>query len=340
MRTHITNLYGHSPNSIAMIAQNTVADIARQLGFREIGIYSYPVQTDTASELRKRMDGMFASVGNNDIVIVQSPSWNSTEFDEIFVNRLKLYHNIKIIIFIHDIVPLMFKSNEYLMEQTIETYNKADLLVVPSEKMLSELRRRGLKTEKIVIQHMWDHPTSVIYHRPKFARKIQFAGSPQRFSFVNDWHYEIPLHLYTTDSVSADLTTVINEGWKAEHELLNSLATLGGFGLVWSQQTEEKYYELNNSYKLSTYIAAGIPVIVQDTLSNCAIIKDNHLGLVVTSLEEAVKKLSTMTEEEYNAMVEAVQNYRELIINGYFTKKLLIDSVHSVLSITKPSSEQ
>lgn len=331
MRMHITNLFGQSSRSVALIAQNMVADIARGLDFREIGIYAYPVHTDTESELSKRIDGMIASVGFDDIVVVQSPSWNSTEFDDYFVNKLKVYPEMKLIIFIHDIIPLMFKTNEYLIDKTIATYNMADLLVVPSEKMLVELRNRGLTTKKIIVQHMWDHPTSLPYTQPKFVKKIQFAGSPERFTFVKEWSYEIPLHVYASEKVS-DLPMVVNEGWKDDIELIQSLPLLGGFGLVWSQKDDVLYYEWNVSYKLSTYLAAGLPVIVQDTLSNQTIIKENNLGIVVTSLEEAVEKVNSLTEQEYDEMVKAVKKYRELIINGYFTKKLLIDSIHGVLS--------
>ncbi|HFI0274222.1 sugar transferase [Streptococcus suis] len=331
MKIHITNLYGQSSRSVALIAQNMVTEIARDLDFREIGIYTYPVHTDSSGELSKRIDGMMAAVGSDDIVIVQSPSWNSTEFDDYFVTKLKVYPQLRVVIFIHDIIPLMFKSNEYLIDKTIATYNRADLLVVPSEKMLTELRRWGLTTEKVVIQHMWDHPTTIAYQRPKFQKVIQFAGSPNRFTFLKEWQYDIPLYLYAGETVE-NCSQVIFEGWKDDAELLQTLPKRGGFGLVWSQKSDVDYYEWNVSYKLSTYLAAGLPVIVPDTLSNQAIIRDNHLGLVVSSLDDAVEKISSLTEEDYNHMVDRVKNYRELLINGYFTKKLLIDSVHGVLS--------
>ncbi|MFR4616546.1 MAG: hypothetical protein ACLT64_07310 [Streptococcus salivarius] len=44
------------------------------------------------------------------------------------MNKLKLY-DIKIVLFIHDVVPLHVFRNFYLMDRTIAYYNKADVVV-------------------------------------------------------------------------------------------------------------------------------------------------------------------------------------------------------------------
>lgn len=161
MKVHITNLYGQSPLSVALMAQNMVADIAKKLDIKEIGIYSFNADGESVENLAIRFDGMNAAVGNGDVIIFQAPSWNGTHFDHEYLKRLRIYSGIKIVIFIHDIPPLMFSSNFYLMEKTIEMYNMADLIIAPSQKMLDLLYQHGLRVTNTLLQNMWDHKTDI-----------------------------------------------------------------------------------------------------------------------------------------------------------------------------------
>ncbi len=49
------------------------------------------------------------------------------------VDKLKLLQS-KLVMFIHDVPPLMFESNYYLMPNYIDIQSE-DLVVVPSEQM-------------------------------------------------------------------------------------------------------------------------------------------------------------------------------------------------------------
>lgn len=330
MKVHITNLYGQASISVALMAQNMVADIAKSLDIKEIGIYSFDASNESVESLAVRFDGMNAAVGNGDVIIFQSPSWNGSHFDHEYLKRLKIYSGIKIVVFIHDVHPLMFSSNYYLMPKVIETYNLADLVIVPSQKMLEILRSEGLTVEKTLIQEMWDHTTDVWIEKPKFNKVINFAGSPQRFTFIKDWQSNIKLKVFSYDfDISNE--NVEYQGWKFSVDLLRSLNNNGGFGLVWSQSLDSEYYKANVSYKLSTYLAAGLPVIVPKTLSNAHIVEKYNLGFVVDSLDEISHILEKISEEEYNKIIDNVFKYRELLIKGYITKKLLIDAIHEVM---------
>ncbi|MBF8970456.1 MULTISPECIES: sugar transferase [unclassified Streptococcus] len=329
MRVYITNLNGQAAQSTAQIAQNMVTDIATSLGYRELGIYAYNMHADTEVELSKRLDGIVAGLRHGDVVIFQTPTWNTTDFDVRLMNKLKAYH-IKIVIFIHDVVPLMFAGNYYLMDRTIEYYNKADVIVAPSQRMLTVLREVGLTVEKTLVQGMWDHPTDVPQAEASFKKEIHFPGSPDRFSFVKDWSYELPLHLYTWKQV--DLPPTVNHrGYLPDTRLLMELSE-GGFGLVWMDDHDKEYQTLYCPYKLGTFLAAGIPVIVQKGIANQEIIEANGLGFVVESMDEAVAKIEAMNEAEYQTMVERVRSFNPLLRQGYFSRRLLTESVFQALN--------
>ncbi|MGT2826838.1 sugar transferase [Streptococcus himalayensis] len=330
MTIHITNLYGQSPYSVALMSQNLVSDIGKMLGMKEIGIYYYDSSKENPASLRTRFDGMNAAVAHGDTIVLQTPTWHPTEFERAYLQQLRAGYDINLVLFVHDVPPLMFSGNFYRMPQVIETYNMADVIIVPSEAMLRVLRENGLTVKKVLLQHMWDHTTPLSWQTPQFEKLVNFSGSPERFQFIKEWKYDLPLHVFAAPNakLEAPASTVIQEEWKFKTELLDKLASNGGFGLVWNQTEDSEYYSLNASYKLSTYLAAGLPVLVPATLSNKEIIENNHLGFVIHSLEEVPEILNKISQEKYDGLVRNVKRFRVLLNEGYFTKKVLIDMVH------------
>lgn len=333
MRVHITNIYGQSYKSTALIAQDMTAKIAKQLGFEEISIYNYPVDTDSESELSKRLDGIFAGFGNDDVLILQLPTWNGEKFDRKFINKVKGYTNSKLVIFIHDIIALMFESNRYLLPTIIDSLNQADVLILPSENMRKFLVRSGVKVNKILIQEMWDH----LYNypgwiEPPFKQQISFIGNPEKFDFVKKWPYSsVRLNLYAPKPTDFNPRIDYMDS-QSDVSLMPLLQKNGGFGLVWGEESYwHEYMAHNTSYKLGTYLAAGIPVIVDQSNANAQVVQANNLGLVVSSLSEAVEKIQAMTKQEYSELQKSVRNFGELLRQGYFTKHVLIDAVFYLL---------
>ena len=100
----------------------------------------------------------------------------------------------------------------------------------------------------------------------------------------------------------------------------------------WSENEYWKEYtKLNACSKLGLYLAAGLPVIVHNSIPEASTILLKNLGLAVESLDEAVEKIECMRKEEYDQMVRDVGQYGELIRGGFFTKKVLIDAVFNLL---------
>ena len=338
MQVHITNIYGQSFTSAALKAQNRVADIAKGiLNYNELGIYYYNVASDSPEMLASRLDGIIASVGYGDIVIFQFPTWNGIHFDEALVRRLKSYRGLKKIFFVHDIPSLMFKENRSLLARYIAFFNQADLIILPSQRMLDFLYAEGLSVKKAVIQKMWDFPVAIDQTViPAFRKVINFAGNPDlpKFEFVKDWNYgggELRVTAEKGDWAQGKKIGFL--GWfKNDISLLTALRKSGGFGLVWTNDPYcGEYMKMNANYKFSAYLAAGIPVIVSNCIAERDTVVRKNLGLAVDSLDEAVNRIENMSDAQYNDMTANVAVFSELIRDGYFTRKCLTDAVFQLL---------
>lgn len=329
MKMHITNLYG--ARGTHALAQQNVVKVAGKLGFTEMALCSYPAEKDTPKELRKRIDGITSAVEDGDLVVFQSPSWNAPYYDKRLLEIIRLHRDIHLAIFIHDVVPMMFEDvPEENYVQAVEIYNMADLLIVPSEKLLAFLRKKGLKVEKILIQSMWDLPFSEELGIPEFNRKIFFSGSPNRFGCLSSWNYDVLLELFTDKKFVVNGQNIHLGGWKNTAELLTEY-NKGGFGLVWEQSARSEYYRYNQPHKMSTYLGAGIPVIMQKGLLHEQTVTEYGLGFVVESLEEAADVVKNISEDEYYELVNNIKNISFLIRGGFFTKKLLMDTINYLL---------
>ena len=217
------------------------------------------------------------------------------------------------------------------MKDYLYLYQQADVLIVPSEKMKKRLLEEGLENPKILIQGMWDHPHSLALYKPIFKREIFFAGSLERFPGLLNWSHPIPLRVFSNQPIGKNQApTFIVEGWKRDEELLLELSK-GGFGLVWGTTENpgenRDYYGMNLSHKVSTYLAAGIPVIVPKNLSTMQFIVEQGLGFAVETLEEASQLVSSITEEEYRDMTARIEMFSYLLKEGYFTKKILVEAI-------------
>lgn len=328
MNKFITNFYGHSAVSTAQIAQHMTTNIAKTMGFKEIAIVAHDSGRDTDMERWKRIEGFLAPVQGGELAVVQLPSWSGFEFDKVLIEQLKNRVE-KVVIFTHDFIPLMFKPNFYLMKYYIELYNQADLVILPSEKMHKILINFGLETP-VLIQEIWDHTSSITLEaKPVFQRKIKFAGGVQRYPFIKNWSSNILLEAYSKGAVEA-VGNVELKGWMHDDQLMRSLNE-GGIGLVWTEDDMEDehfdkaYFQIVNHFKFSTYLAAGLPVIVPKCFAKADFVQRNGLGFVAGSLEEVVSIVEKMNEEEYEKLIENVKDVGALITDGHFTKSLIIE---------------
>lgn len=327
MNLYITRLNG--VENQAKYMQCMTAEIAHWIGFREMGIYYYNANAESDGNRSVRYDGMIAGISPGDVVVFQFHTWNGLKFERGLVDRVKAYHG-RVVIFVHTVEALMIRSSGFMLGETVELFNQAEVLIVPSYAMKRFLVDSGIRPDmKFVVQEMWDYTTCISFTRePVFRKEIHCAGGFD-FHTIQNWNSGVALKVYNSSMVVPS-QNVINMGTIKTEELLIALSK-GGFGLEWYQDEQAyKYMKYGNSLSLSRYLAAGIPVVVPTGISCQKLIEDNHLGLAVNSLDEAVGAIEDMSELGYREYVQHVGQFAIALRNGYYTKKCLINSVQAL----------
>lgn len=323
MNLYITKLNAMGNTMQAM--QHMTAEIAPQLGFREMGIYYYNTRGESLEHRNVRQDGIIAGMQAGDIVICQFHTWNGLGFERALVDHIKAYRG-RVIIFIHSLEALMIRGSRFMLGETVDLYNQAEALIVPSYEMKKLLLNSGIRPGmKFIVQEMWDYTANLNFlDSPGFRKEIHYAGAGDA-PYVTGWNYQIPLKVYSPTAANGRNVYRV-EASKPEQVLME--LSKGGFGLEWYHDEQSyEYMRYSNSYALSQYLAAGIPVIVPSGISCRKLIEENHLGLAVDSLEEAVNQVEMMGEATYQEYLRHVEQFAPGIRNGYYTKKCLIEAV-------------
>ncbi|WP_022770281.1 sugar transferase [Butyrivibrio sp. NC2007] len=328
MNVFVTCINGVS--GTASIAQRKVARVARELGFDIMGSYKIPEFIDDDNELNHRMDGIISSLRQRDVVIFQFPSWSGLRYEEFLCNHIKAYQNAKLIIFVEDVEALQMDPDRMTLPYCVRLFNKADGLILPSRRMFKVLKEAGLQlTEgQMTYQPIWDYPTDIQVTSHQFIKRMIFTGDPARFPFLQEYKGTTPIDLFSLSDISRQNGQNVNwHGYKDADELFWENAK-GGFGLVWCDDTYfEQYYCMNQPYKLGVFLAEGLPVIMRKGSHQEAFIRDNNLGIIAETLDEADQIIQNMSEEEYRGYLAAVCKVQDLSVKGFYTRKTLIDAI-------------
>lgn len=209
--------------------------------------------------------------------------------------------------------------------------NRAALLILQSQAMYDLLVSEGLTVQKYLIQELWDYETDIPVQTPSYQNLIHFPGNPSKFPFTKTWEFDTHLKVYSGEDVKYPSNKV--EGIKfLPTELLLAELSKGGFGIIWETLDGMEYLSLCCSYKLSIFIAAGIPVIVRRGIANQAELEKKGVIIVVDSLEEAAAIVTSMSSELYDSYCQNVRRLAKVTRNGWVTKQLLTNAVYAVIN--------
>lgn len=244
--------------------------------------------------------------------------------------------NNKIIMLVHDINELrgIDNNNNNLL-------NEADALIVHTPNMKKWIEERFPKARCVVLNifdYLCDFIPSSFYNDNINTYKIAFAGNLAKAPFlyhIKDIPTNIIINLYGKGlDESQTLRDRVHYSGSFWPEELPSELEKNHFGLVWDGDSIYecsgnfgKYLKYNAPYKVSSYLASGIPVIVWDKMGIAEFVKRNNIGLVVSDFNELFEILSHFPKGLYLEMRNNVKTVQEKIRSGNFYEYAITESL-------------
>lgn len=259
---------------------------------------------------------------NDGIFVYQYPI--SSDFIGIHILDKLLQRKVKIIGIIHDVQSLRFSNgNREFINNELSILKKFDGLIVHSVPMMNWLKSNGIISPMVVLgpfDYLNCQPMLDVF---SYEKSIVYAGNLLKASFLTNLNIRTKIFVLGPHPSNRYPKNVVYLGEYPSKNITNHLR--GSFGLVWDsdsfdkgRSTYEEYNKYNCPYKLSMYLSSGLPIIVWKESALASFVRKNNIGLVLSSLTEIDKSLSSISENQYMSMVNNAQIIGNKIRNGEF----------------------
>lgn len=302
--------------------------ILRNNGFRNIGLPSITVRNGRLWWIWCKLSSIIASfrVPRNAMVAIQYPEPRHVIGD--LFRKIKK-RGAKTLVLVHDLNQL--RGWEPLHQEILED---ADIILAHTPAMAKWLRANVAKPEaKITVLGVFDYlidqklkPSDETFVKPI---KIAYAGRLDKSLFLEQLKYpseRLRLMLFGNGlSENCKNNPCIEYQGACSPEELPSKLISSHFGLVWDGISVTcctgemgNYLRYNAPYKLSSYLSAGLPVIVWSGMGMAEFVKQYGVGICVDSLNDIPTKLDSLTAKDYSNMRGAAYTLALKIRKGYF----------------------
>ena len=232
------------------------------------------------------------------------------------------------IAYVHDFEGLRDQEPGLLQEE-MKLLSQFPIVIAQNEAM-KQVIDEHTNTKKIIVLGMYDY-LGVDNNIPQrsFSPHICFAGNLAKASFVQQLH-TFPCLQFSIYGQGAGATNAANVSFKGvtdPRELPHKLE--GSFGLVWdgdsisSAQGAGAYLQYNIPHKLALYIMAGTPVLVWDQSAMAGWVRQEGIGLTISTLSEIKQAISQLSEDDYQQMRSNMVATRKKMSEGKFLSEAL-----------------
>lgn len=242
---------------------------------------------------------------------------------------IKAIHKMDVsIAIIHDLLSLQNNLNNEDLQNEIEFFNYFKYIIVPNKSMQKLLEKNGCKAKLInmeIYDYLHDSKHSIV--KSEFDGNICFAGNLQKSLFLQniDKIKNVKFLIYGKNGNYLEKSNVEYKGCLPADDLVYLLE--GDYGLVWDGDsldectgTVGRYLLYNSPHKLSSYIAAGKPIITWNNAAIAEYVKKYNIGIVVSSLKELEKIDLRKNFIEYRNNVMLL---KEKLATGFYLKKAI-----------------
>ena len=236
----------------------------------------------------------------------------------------------RIHVVIHDIETI--RQNRTI-ERDKFIFDIADTLIVHTPQMETAIRGMGYQGRIECLKFFdylgnWNMPVRKIDKE----NQVVFAGNLKKSKFIpllNEIvvNKDFSIFLYGKPEISNIKEFVEYKGFFRADDITG---LEGNWGLVWDGDSIETcsgelgdYLKYNAPFKLSLYLAAGMPVIVWKQSAMAQYVDKYHLGLCVDSLHDIHSSICNLSESEKKEIEHGVQIYSEKVRTGQMFKEVI-----------------
>lgn len=304
-----------------------IEEVLKAMGAKAIGLPRAYFRHDKAVHLRDIINSAIvrATMPAGKTILLQYPA----QFSITKLAKLAKKHHNRLIILVHDINALRGRREA----DHPEALELADVIIAHTPAMMQWLRNH-YPLARILVLGMFDY---ILPYYPTASDPttgtIVFAGNLAKSTFLRklDFPPGLRLVLYGNDAPAELISKpfVDYRGSCMPEELPERIRT-ETFGLVWDGDSTDtcsgpmgQYLRYNAPYKLSSYIAAGIPVIIWDQMGIAPFVEQHGIGIAVSNLDNLPATIASISPERYHAMRQAAVNLMSRITLGHFTRQAL-----------------
>lgn len=322
-------------------ARKDVDLIMEKMGFRNIG-FTPSKSNSKVIDFLITLAGMIKApwiIKNGDILLLP---YNLRKY-YLYLCYLTHLRGGKVVTLIHDLSS--FYRKRITSRQEITRLNHSDYIIAHNAVMKNWLETNGCKSP-IGILGLFDYLSSKepVGKKPtQKPYKVVYAGTlnPQKNKFLYELDHHIRDYRLTVYGRGFEEERIENKeqfiykGFESSDDLVASAD--GDFGLVWDGNSvlfcdgpRGQYMKYNNPHKFSLYMRCGLPVIIWKEAALAHFVRENKVGICITSLTELNSILSDLKEEEYLEMKQNASLIGKRLSEGYYFKKAFREALEKI----------